>query len=349
VLDRAVALVEEAVARGVFPGGQLAVGDRGEPILDRTFGALEPGGAAVTSATLYDVASVTKAVVTTTLALRLIEAGRFTLFTPAAMFVPDLEGPKLYIRVRDLLAHASGLPGWRPFYERIPPGAPRETLARLAAAEELEAPPGAISVYSDLGFILLGELVERAGGARLDELARRDIFAPLGMQRSRFVDLNAPERPTDVAPTEVCPRRGLVRGEVHDENCHAAGGICGHAGLFSTAGDLARFAQAMCASWHGRGPFPRDLTRQFLAPSGVPASTWRLGWDGPADVGSRIGDRWPRDGSLAFGFTGCSVVLDPARERWVVLVTNRVHPSRTDERIRQLRPVLHDASVEELG
>src|SRR5262249_13284430 len=178
---------------------------------------------------------------------------------------------------------------WRPFFECIPPGAPRETLARLAAAEPLEAPPGARSVYSDLGFMILGELVERAGGGRLDELARRDIFAPLGMDRSRFVDLAAPERPTALAPTEV-------RGAVHDENCRAAGGICGHAGLFCTADDLARFARATCASWHGRGPFPRDLVREALAPSGVPGSTWRLGWDGPAAAGSRIGDRWPKDG-----------------------------------------------------
>ncbi len=337
------------MGRGVFPGAQLAVGDRGAPILSRAFGAIEPGGAAVAPDTLYDVASVTKAVVTTTLTLRLVEAGRFTLYSPAALFIPDLRGAKFYIRVRDLLAHASGLPAWRPFYERIAPGAPRDTLARLAAAEPLEAPPGARSVYSDLGFILLGELVEHVGGARLDELARRDIFAPLGMERSLFVDLTAPARPTRVAPTEMCPRRGLVRGEVHDENCHAAGGICGHAGLFSTADDLARFAQATCASWHGGGPFPRDLTRQFLSPCGVGGSTWRLGWDGPAAVGSRIGDRWPKSGSLAFGFTGCSLVIDPARERWVVLLTNRVHPSRADERIRELRPALHDVIVDDLG
>ena len=335
MLDRAIALVEEAARRGVFPGGQLVVGDRGAPVLTRAFGVLEPGGAAVTDDAYYDVASVTKSVVTTTLVLRLVAAGRLGLDDRTT------DGH----RVRDLLAHSSGLPAWRPFFERIAPGAPRETLARLCAAEPLEGAPGARSVYSDLGFILLGEHVERVGGARLDELARRDIFAPLAMARSAFVDLAGPFRPAPVAPTEI----GTVRGEVHDENCHAAGGICGHAGLFSTATDLGRFAQALCASWHGRGSFPRDLARAFLSPAGVPGSTWRLGWDGPVETGSRIGDLWPKDGALAFGFTGCSLVLDPRRERWVALVTNRVHPSRADERIRELRPALHDAIVDALG
>src|SRR6266571_1530168 len=179
--------MEAAVTRGVFPGGVLAIGDRGAAIFSRALGALEPGGPAVTLDTLYDVASVTKAAVTATLALSLVDSGRIALDAPAANWIPDLEGAKLYIRVRDLLAHASGLPAWRPFYERIPPGAPRETLARLCAAEPLEAVPRARSIYSDLGFILLGELVERAGGARLDELARRAIFTPLGMDRSTFV------------------------------------------------------------------------------------------------------------------------------------------------------------------
>jgi len=338
VLDRAVSLVEDAVARGVFPGGQLAVGDAGAPILERAFGVLAPGGAAVAGDTWYDVASVTKSVVTATLALLHID----DLDAPAASFIPALDRA---IRVRDLLAHASGLPAWRPFYQQIPAGTPRDALARLCAAEPLEDVPGARSVYSDLGYVLLGEIVERVGGARLDELARRDIFAPLGMSRSSFVDLAASWRPSPVAPTET----GTPPGEVHDENCHAAGGIAGHAGLFSTAGDLARFARAFLASWHGRGPFPAERVRRALAPAGVPGSTWRLGWDGPATTGSRIGDRWPRDGSLAFGFTGCSVVVDPPRERWVVLVTNRVHPTRADERIRALRPSLHDAVVDALG
>src|SRR5262249_4557491 len=159
-----------------------------------------------------------------------------------------------------------------------------------------------------LGFILLGTLLERAASARLDELAAREVLAPLGVG-ARFVDEHAAWRPSPVAPTEIMPGRGLVCGEVHDENCHAAGGVGGHAGLFATADDLSTFAAAMVASWHGRdvaGGFGSDVVRRFLAPAGVPGSTWRLGWDGPAAEGSRIGDRWAKDGSLAFGFTGCS-------------------------------------------
>ena len=346
-MRRVVALLEDAVVRGIFPGAQLVVGDAGEPVLRHAAGTLARGDSpSVTLDTIYDTASLTKAVVTATLVLRLVERNVVDLYAPAAKWIPALAaGEKMYIRVRDLLAHASGLPAWRPLFQQIPAGAARDRLTSLAAAEPLEAPPGARSVYSDLGFILLGTLVERAGGARLDELARREIFAPLGMTRSRFVDLRAADRPSPVAPTEL----GTPPGEVHDENCRAAGGIAGHAGLFSTADDLARFARSLLAAHHGRGgAFPRELVARFWAPSGVPGSTWRLGWDGPAEAGSAAGDGWPKDGVLHLGFTGCSLVIDPARERWVVLLTNRVHPGRGDDRIREFRPILHQAVIDAL-
>jgi len=345
---RVVALLEDAVAQGVFPGAQLVVGDAGEPVLRHAAGTLARAPSPpVTLETIYDTASLTKPVVTATLVLRMVARGAVDLDAPAAAWLPALAAAdQRRIRVRDLLAHASGLPAWRPFYQQIPAGASRDRLTSLAAAEPLEAPPGARSVYSDLGFILLGTLVERAGGARLDELARREIFAPLGMTRSRFVDLAASDRPDPVAPTEL----GTPPGEVHDENCRAAGGIAGHAGLFSTADDLARFAQALLACHHGRaGAFPPELVARFLSPSGVPGSTWRLGWDGPAASGSAAGDSWPKDGVLHLGFTGCSLVIDPARERWVVLLTNRVHPSRDDDRIRGFRPTLHQAVIDALS
>ncbi len=315
----------------------------------RRDGAPANHGLAVDESTLYDVASLTEPLVTATMTMRLIEAGRLSLDTSAAVWVPELATPAgQKIRVRDLLSHSAGFPAWRPFYESTQN---RDHLISLAAREPLEYPTGTRSLYSDLGFIVLGAIVERAGGARLDNLAAAAIFADLGMTSARFVDLAQPDRQY-VAPTEICPRRGLVIGEVHDDNCHAAGGILGHAGLFCTADDISRLAAALVMSWHGEqtpGGFPPDLVRTFFAPAGVPGSTWRLGWDGPADHGSSAGELWPKDGVGHLGFTGCSVWIDPPRSRWVVVCTNRVHPSRDDRRITTLRPPVHDAAVRALG
>jgi CubicO group peptidase (beta-lactamase class C family) len=346
--DAAARILAEAVGSGGFPGGVALVGDRGRTVWRHAVGLLarepEPG-APVSVETIYDVASLTKAVVTTSLVMRLVEAGRLALDTPASAFLPELSPPGGAITVRHLLTHSSGLPAWRPFYEKA---SSRDEILRLAAAEPLEAEPGARSVYSDLGFILLGFVVERAGGARLDAMAQRALFEPLGMEACRFVDLEGPPAPfrAPVAPTEICPRRGLVHGEVHDDNCHAAGGVLGHAGLFASAPDLARFAAAMCAAHAGErlvGGFPPELVRTFFAPAGIPASTWRLGWDGPAETGSSLGQLWPTSAVGHLGFTGCSIWLDPPRGRYAILLTNRVHPSRADERIKEVRPRFHDA------
>ncbi len=347
------ALLDDAVLRRVCPGGVLVVADEGRVVHRRAFGVrawVDQTGApappvAVTLETIYDVASLTKPLVTAALVARLVEAGRLAFDTPACAFVPELRDPR--VRVRDLLAHAAGFPAWIPLWKQLlDDPTPRETMLRLAASTPPESAPGARGVYSDVGFILLGFVVERCAGARLDELARRALFEPLGLPCG-FVDLARGDRPAPVAPTELDPRRGLLSGEVHDENCHAAGGILGHAGLFATAEDVSQQAAAWVRSWHGErfpGGFPPDIVREMWRPSGVPGSVWRLGWEVPsAQPGvSHAGDRWPRDGVGHLGFTGTSLWIDPARRRWVVLLTNRVHPSRENQAIRQLRPAVHD-------
>jgi CubicO group peptidase (beta-lactamase class C family) len=306
--DSVHALVDAALADGACPGGQLLVADRGAVVLHRAFGLCQtvPSlGAEVTLRTHYDVASLTKAVATTLVVLRLVEAGRLALDTPVTAFIPELgHRDTRSLRVRDLLAHASGLPAWRPFHERLLAGERlgattcREALLRMVATEPLDAQPGTRALYSDLGFMLLGFVAERAGAARLDALAERAVFEPLGLSRTRFVDLDAqpPQpRPSPVAATELCPRRGLVCGEVHDDNCHAAGGILGHAGLFSTAEELSVVVSALVTAWHGQrssGGLPPELVRTFLSPdAAVPGSTRRLGWDGKS----------PGDGTSFFG------------------------------------------------
>ena len=344
--DKVATLLEKAVQDAVMPGAMVGVGDQHETVWEQAFGVQTPAtGAPVTLDTHYDVASLTKPIATVGVAMKLYAASLLDLDQRVQEIIRSFEGPdKERVRVRDLLSHASGLPAHRPYFEEV--RSKKAMLAR-AAAEPLEHVPGTRSVYSDVGFMLLGRALERLGGSRLDELAQVQVFEPLAMTETFFVPLPRTELiPEPVAPTEVCPRRGLVHGEVHDDNCHAAGGVMGHAGLFSCARDLARFARAVTRAHEGNpvpGGFTQDAVRTFLAPSGVPGSTWRLGWDGPAPTGSAAGELWPKSGSGHLAFTGCSLWLDPPRGRWVILLCNRVHPSRDNTEIRQLRPRVHDA------
>lgn len=360
----------QAVSSGVVPGAVVLAAVEGVVRFHEGFGARQhlPATAPATRATVYDVASVTKAAITSVLAMQAVARGELSLDEPVARVLPEFSGMgKESVTVRHLLCHASGLPAHRPFYERFVDGgganvgprdvaAQRTAIVSAAAAETLERPPGERAVYSDLGFILLGEIVERLGGARLDRLAERSIFAPLGLAATTFVTLDgqggrSPDLDQVAAPTERCVRRGyLVRGEVHDLNAFAMGGIAGHAGLFSTAADLGRVAAALVAAWHGdQGPslVPTELIREFWRPAGVvPGSTWRLGWDGPSERDSQAGVRLSRHAVGHLGFTGCSLWIDPALRLWIIVLTNRVHPTvRDDPRFRAFRPAVHDAAV----
>jgi CubicO group peptidase (beta-lactamase class C family) len=231
-------------------------------------------------------------------------------------------------------------------------------VERLAAREPLEYAPGTRAVYSDLGFILLGWLLERTAGTRLDVQFGSEVAGRLGLQSTSFVSLADAEARArllgdrSVAATQLCPeRRRLVLGEVDDLNAVAMGGIAGHAGLFSTAADLSAIAAALTAAWRGGGSFvDPEVVRTFWTPSNVPGSTWRLGWDGPARQGSQAGSRISPAAVGHLGFTGCSLWIDPARETWIVLLSNRVHPSvPTDDRFRLFRPAVHDAALDALG
>jgi CubicO group peptidase (beta-lactamase class C family) len=233
----------------------------------------------------------------------------------------------------------------------------------MAAREPLVYLPGSRAIYSDLGFILLGWLLERLTGERLDVLFGRHIAAPLGLQATVFSNLadnDARARllgDRSIAATQHCPDRGhVLLGEVDDLNAAAMGGIAGHAGLFSTADDLSAIAAALCRAWRGDDDgaalVDRDVVRLFWSPSGVAGSTWRLGWDGPAAAHSQAGSRISRDAVGHLAFTGCSIWIDPARETWVILLSNRVHPHVPSEdrsmRFRSFRPAVHDAIFDAL-
>jgi CubicO group peptidase (beta-lactamase class C family) len=359
-------LCQEAVSNDVAPGFVVLVAQGGQLQFHEAFGwrQVMPRQLPTFPDTVYDVASLTKAVVTSVLAMRAVGGGKLDLDEPVARRLPEFDGPgREAVTVRQLLSHSSGLPAHRPFWKQATDADSERWAISLAAAREpLEYSPGTMSIYSDLGFILLGWLLERATEHRLDALAAADIFRPLGLEGAApfagFVNLAESDARArllaerSVAATQQCPERGrIVLGEVDDLNAYAMGGIAGHAGLFADAAAVSAIAGALVAAWRGAGGLvDRDVVREFWAPARVPASTWRLGWDGPAASGSQAGGRISRAAVGHLGFTGCSLWIDPERETWIVLLSNRVHPAvPTHDRFRVFRPKLHDAVLEALG
>lgn len=356
-LKPAFALLDRAVADGAFPGGVLAVGLNGQ-LAVHPFGKLEREGQAYDADedSMYDVASLTKPIVTTTAVMMLVQQGRLELNRPVETYLPEFAAAaksdpnpawRARVTLRTLLLHDSGLPDHRDFYKDAK--GHDAVLARVLA-EPLVREPGTKVEYSDLGFILLGEIVERLTGESLDTFAKREIFDTLGMDRSMF---NPPRKlREDIAPTEMDStfRKRLVWGEVHDENAWAMGGIAGHAGIFSTAPDIAAFAQMILnGGIYGHERLLAYSTiRQFTAHQTIAGSARTLGWDVPEEPSSS--GRYFSPASFGHtGFTGTSLWIDPERKLFVVLLTNRVNPTRANEKIRQVRPALHDAIFEGLG
>jgi CubicO group peptidase (beta-lactamase class C family) len=361
-------LVDGSTEDRVIPGAVLAVGQAGAIVFLQAFGhrQVDPSVEKATRDTVYDLASLTKALVTSVLAMKAVARGLIDLDAPLGDQLEAM-AHRPQVTLRRVLAHAGGFPAHRKFYEDVATGAlpseqARAAILAAAAAEPQAYQPGTRSVYSDLGFMLLGELLEARMSARLDTLAEGEIFRPLGLASIGFVDLLAAPGATrfgghDVAPTERCPVRGrLIRGEVHDLNAYAMGGVAGHAGLFGTASDVLEIGFALCAAYRKSGPnggapiVDPEVLRLFWQPAGIPGSTWRLGWDGPAATGSLAGDLLSKRAVGHLSFTGCSLWIDPEQEVCIALLTNRVHPSvRDDPRFRALRPALHDAALQAIG
>jgi len=356
------ALAQRAVDEGVTPGLVLGLAQAGQVRFLAAFGQRQvvPSVEKLTTDVVYDLASLTKAVVTSLLIMRGVGSAIWALDDPLDRHLPVLpDRPE--VTLRRTLAHAAGFASHRPFFEKVvdkgvAPADGRERVLALAAAEPLAYQPGTRSQYSDLGFILLGDLIERGLGGRLDALAERFLFAPLGLRATGFAGSTALSG-HELAPTERCPVRGrMLSGEVHDLNAFAMGGVAGHAGLFANAADLLALASALCAAWRDAGSaggaplVPAEVLRLFWRPAGISGSTWRLGWDGPAATGSLAGDRLSRQAVGHLGFTGCSLWIDPEREACIVLLTNFVHPTEhKDPRFRSLRPALHDAALDAIG
>ncbi len=358
--------LEQAVTDGVFPGAVLAVRHGGGQADVFTAGLVSTLDAAraVQPATVYDLASLTKPLSTVTALVLLIQAGRCQLHDRVESILPELTGSPIgTASLRHLLTHSSGLPGWRGYYERLSPTASipategqrslsRAVLVKLIRDEVLIYERGVRSLYSDLGFMLLGMIVERCSGVPLQEFFRNQIAPLAGTSQLGFVPTEwadnflqcARRHGGDVAPTEHDAWRGrLLCGEVHDENAASLGGVAGHAGLFGTADAVLAVTGAWLQAYHRRSSMlDADLAKEFTCrQTVVHGSSWALGWDTPSPPSS-AGRFLPEVSFGHLGYTGTSVWIDPLHELEIVLLSNRVHPTRKNERIKSFRPLIHE-------
>ena len=339
-------LLDSAVAAGAAPGAVLAITRDGERFVYASgqLGADEPESPG--AATIYDLASLTKVVGLVTGAMLAVDDGRLELDAPVQQYVPAFTGAgKDRVTVRMLLAHASGLPAWRPLFREA--GSRAEAFA-LADTTPLSSVPGTVEVYSDLGAIILTQVLETVYHQRLDSLLERRVFGPLGMRATGY--LPGGDQRDRIAPTEMDPWRGrMLRGEVQDENAALMDGVSGHAGLFGSAEDLLTFAEWVLEQADGRSDRPAD--RPTIRPSVlqeftrrqnlVPGSSRALGWDTPSPGGSSGSRLSPRSFGHT-GFTGTSLWIDPDHHLAIILLSNRVNPTRDNPRWAPLRGKIAD-------
>lgn len=388
-LPAVAATLEAGLREGIAPALSAVVLRGGHAVHASVHGEVPgPAPRPLRDDDLFDVASLTKVMATATLAAGLVAEGALDLEAPVAGRLAGFEqAGKEAVTARHLLAHASGLPAWRPYFEaaradpaaaaaflpaarRPPAAALRASLLRARALvrdavlrEPLEAAPGARALYCDPGFMALGFLIEAIAGEPLSALAARRVFAPLGLGSTFFLDGADPATAAarsagrTFAPTGASAARGgeISQGAVNDDNAWALGGVGGHAGVFSTARDVASFGQAwLDALDHRPSPIPAGAARTFARRDATPGSERALGWDTPSRGGSSIGSRLgrgPRGALGHLGYTGTSLWIDLDAGLVCALLTNHVHPGGASERprIRAFRQGFHDAVAEALG
>ena len=369
-VDPITHLLHEAVRDKVFPGAVLMVRAHGQVVYHQAVGQMghSPYDRPAHVGTIYDLASLTKPLATTTAILCLLQEGKLGLDQPMKTWLNEWEATAYqHTTVRQLLHHSSGLPAWRQYYERLDPaGRPPhnererqtriEAILRMIAAEPMEYKPGSRSMYSDLGFIGLGIMIERCAGSSLADYCRQRMYGPLNSNPLFFINANG--MPSggkgeliDVAPTEQDPWRGrLVHAAVHDEHAYALGGFTGHAGLFGTALSVSHISEAWLQAVSGRSSMlPASLAQQFIRRQDLSGSSgWALGWDTPSSPSSS-GRYFTQESFGHLGYTGTSLWIDPVRELEVILLSNRVHPTRKHKQITLFRPKIHDLVVNEFS
>jgi CubicO group peptidase (beta-lactamase class C family) len=349
-------LIEAGVNQQVYTAAVALVGHKGKLLWEGAAGRLsrQPGAAAVTGDTVFDLASLTKPLATALALMILVDRGLISLTTPLGAILPHawLPPDKHLITLRSLLTHRSGLSAWRPFYKEVlaAPKPDRPTLLeRLAAAAPLEYAPDTVTLYSDLGYMLLKAVVEYVSGIGMDRFCRESIYRPLGLGTLGFNPRQQPEgnrQPFAATETGLIPGRSQA-GEVHDENAWAAGGVAGHAGLFGTGREVFGLGDCLYRSYRGEavGPFNPEVVKLFLT---VPPGADRAhGFDTPSgDPTRRAAGRYFSANSVGhLGFTGTSFWLDLETGQMIVLLTNRVHLGRDDKtKIQAFRPRFHEAA-----
>ena len=318
--------VRDAVAASEIPGAVLLVG-QGDRILHRKvlgWRATVPKPELMTADTIFDIASLTKVIATAPSILRLWEMGKLDLNAPLGRYLKEFDSPAFQdVTVMRVLTHSAGLNDL-PSREAMAKGFPE--AARLQAKAGLAVGPGSTFLYSDTGFILLGEVVRRVSGARLDTFARKQFYAPLGMRDTAFAP--PPAWRKRMAPTEVVNNHGPLRGVVHDGNARLLSGVAGHAGVFSTASDLSRFCRMLLAGGQlgGRRYLKEATVRAMFAPHVIGETTRGLGWDIASPYARTLGAYFPMGSVGHTGFTGTAIWMDPATDVYMILLTNRVHP-----------------------
>jgi len=352
VFSSAFLVLEEAIEQRAFPAASVAVTHSGQLIALKAIGrfTFEAESPTAATSTLFDLASLTKVMATTPMAMLLYERGLLDLETPVCAIVPEFvsdaekDPRRRDVTLRMLLAHSSGLPAYEKLFLKA---RTREELLHAAFTMPLSADPGSRAEYSDIGFIILGVALERLADEPLDRFCQREIFAPLGMTNTAF---NPPARIRAAIPPTADDqtfRRRIIQGEVQDENASVLGGVAAHAGLFSTAKDAAKFAHAILNGGH---PILRPetialFTRREPAPSGTSRA---LGWDTPSSP-SQSGKYFSAQSYGHLGYTGTSLWIDPLRQLSITLLTNRTWPDCANQAIKEVRPKFHNAVAEALG
>jgi CubicO group peptidase (beta-lactamase class C family) len=356
-------MLQRAIENGSTPGIALLVGKDGTLLYRYAVGQAQiyPEAKELKEDTIFDIASLTKVVATTTAIMLLLRDHRLKLDDPLQHYFPEFAQPvKEQLTIKHLLIHSAGLPDHIPFYELVQqeaerqgtdfigsPAAKQFVLEKICQTD-LIYPPGQQYKYSDLGFILLGQIIENISGMAFDRYCHDLIFAPLQMSRTFFRRHGEPLPEGEYAATERCEwRHRIVCGEVHDENAYAMGGVAGHAGLFSTLDDLHKFMCALYRCYKGSDSFiPKPIVHQFFSRQNLPEySTRALGWDTPSDKDSSSGTLLSKKSVGHTGFTGTSLWFDPQRKLHIILLANRVHPSRNNQRFLKMRSQIHDTVV----
>ncbi len=342
-------IIQSAIEDGAFPGAVVLVSHKGKIVYEKAFGHLtyDDTSAIVTTNTIYDLASLTKVIATTTAAMICYDRKLFSLDDPVAKYIPEFaQNGKENVTIKNLLLHNSGLPAFKRFYKKY---SSADEVYKDIYATQLNYKTGNKTVYSDLGMITLAKVIEKVTGKKFDEFCEEEIFEPLGMNSTFF---NPPDSlKYRIAPTEIDNywRHTLVWGKVHDETAALLGGVAGHAGLFSTAEDISKLLQMLLNKGKINGKqFIKQETVKLFTTRYSNSSTRALGWDTKSEVNSTAGDLFDISSFGHTGFTGTSVWVDPIRKLFVVFLTNRVYPTRENKKLYKVRPALHDAVINAL-